>query len=138
MHAGTFNGNPVGLAAVSATLGILSDPESGVYERIESAGRQLRDGLAEIARDHRVGILVQGLPGLFAISFTSLPAIHNHRESSQSDMKALREFIPRLLSRGVRIAGRGNWFLSSVHTPADVNQTLESFEGALQAFETQR
>lgn len=132
--AGTFNGYPIGLAATLATLDILSDPASGVYDRLESLGRQLRDGISEIVRGSGAGILVQGLPSLFAISFTKLGAIRNQAEASQSDVAALRAFIPHLLRRGVRIAGRGNWFLSAAHTHDEVNVTLTAFESGLKAY----
>ena len=40
--SGTFNGNPVGVAAALATLEELSQP--GVYARLEALGQQLEDG----------------------------------------------------------------------------------------------
>ena len=134
MHAGTFNGNPIGMGAALATLNVLSDQSAGVYARLERAGAQLRDGIAELASTHKAQILVQGIPSLFAISFTKRHAIRNHSEAGQSDMAALRRFIPHLLRRGVRIAGRGNWFLSAAHSNDDVDQTLFAFEGALKAY----
>ena len=134
MHAGTFNGNPIGVAAALATLNVLSDESVGVYARLEKAGGQLRDGLAELTSTQNAEILVQGIPSLFAMSFTKRRAIRNHSEAGQSDMAALRRFIPHLLRRGVRMAGRGNWFLSAAHSNDDVDQTLCAFEGALKAY----
>ncbi len=134
MHAGTFNANPVGLAAVVATLNILSDPSQRVYERIEAIGQQLMGGLSEIVKGATPQILIQGVPALFAMSFTPRSIIRNFTEASDSDRTALRAFLPHLVGRGVRIASSGNFFISSAHTHEDVTFTLDAFEAALSGY----
>ena len=137
MHAGTFNAWAPGMAAAVATLKILGDPASGVYPHLERVGARLRDGLTEIAARRGGGILVQGLPMVFQTSFTSVPELFDYRDSAQADMAELRRFIPALVRRGIRIAGRGNWMLSSEHSDTDVDRTLEAFDGALAEFRGQ-
>jgi glutamate-1-semialdehyde 2,1-aminomutase len=137
MHAGTFNAWAPGMAAAVATLKILGDPSSGVYEHIERVGTRLRDGLREIGARRGGGVLVQGLPAVFQLSFNALPALYDHRDSAQADVAELRRFIPYLLRRGVRIAGRGNFMLSSEHSDEDVDRTLDAFDGALAEFRAQ-
>ena len=134
MHAGTFNAWAPGMAAAVATLKILGDPLSGVYDHIERVGTRLRDGLAEIAGRRGGGVLVQGLPAVFQTSFNDLPELFDHRDSAKGDVAELRRFIPFLVRRGVRIAGRGTWMLSSEHSEEDVDRTLEAFDGALAEF----
>jgi glutamate-1-semialdehyde 2,1-aminomutase len=134
MHAGTFNAWAPGMAAAVATLQILGDPLSGVYEHIDRVGTRLRDGLREIAGRRSGGILVQGLPAVFQTSFNRLPELFDHRDSAQADVAELGRFIPHLVSRGVRIARRGTWMLSSEHSDDDIDRTLEAFDGALAAF----
>jgi glutamate-1-semialdehyde 2,1-aminomutase len=101
---------------------------------VERVGARLRDGLAEIAARRGGGILVQGLPAVFNVSFNPLPQTFDHAGSARADAAALRRFIPYLLARGVRIATRGAFMLSSEHSDADVDRTLEAFDGALAAF----
>lgn len=137
MHAGTFNAWAPGMAATVATLRILGNPSSGVYEHLERVGTRLRDGLAEIGRRRGGGVLVQGLPAVFNFSFNPLTETFDHAGTSRADYAQLRSFIPHLLSRGVRIAGRGNFMLSSEHSDADIDRTLEAFDGALAAFRGQ-
>ena len=64
--------------------------------------------------------------------------LFDHRDSAKADVAALRRFIPLLLKRGVRIAGRGNWMLSSEHSEEDVDRSLEAFDGALAEFRAAR
>ena len=134
MHAGTFNAWAPGMAATVATLQILGDPASGVYEHIERVGARLRDGIADIARRRGGGILVQGLPAVFNVSFNPLPETFDHAGSARADAAEMRRFIPHLLARGVRMATRGAFMLSSEHSDADIDRTLEAFDGALAEF----
>ncbi len=133
-HMGTFNAWPPGMAATVATLRILGDPSSGVYDTLERVGARLIAGLREVASARHAGLLVQGLPMLFATTFNPLPAVFDQADAAQADFPRLRSFIPYLLRRGVRIAGRGNWMLSSAHTEADVDETIEAFDAALTEF----
>jgi glutamate-1-semialdehyde aminotransferase len=63
---------------------------------------------------------------------TGQPSREN--QTGKSPSKPGRFIIPHLLRRGVRIAGRGNWFLSAAHSNDDVDRTLYAFEGALKAY----
>jgi glutamate-1-semialdehyde aminotransferase len=74
---------------------------------------------------------------VFQLSFNPAPQLFDHRDSAQADQAELRRFIPYLLRRGVRIAGRGNWMLSSEHSDEDVDRTLDAFDGALAEFRGQ-
>jgi glutamate-1-semialdehyde 2,1-aminomutase len=130
-HSGTFNGYPVGLAAVAATLKVLRDPTYRAYERIERAGRRLFDGLSRIALESPVPVLVQGYPQLLATSFTDLPAIHSHADASQTNPAAVARLVRSLVTRGVRVTGRGTWLVSAAHTDDDVDTALVAVEQSL-------
>ena len=41
IHAGTYNGNPIGVAAAIATIGILSEP--GTFDRMHRHGNAIRE-----------------------------------------------------------------------------------------------
>jgi glutamate-1-semialdehyde 2,1-aminomutase len=79
-------------------------------------------------------MLVQGLPAVFQTSFSPLRELFDHRDSARADVAALGRFVPHLIARGVRIARRGTWMLSSEHSDGDIDRTLEAFDGALAAF----
>lgn len=134
-HAGTFNSNPVGMAATVATLDRLSNPEADVYAALERQGTRLMSGLTQVASDHPTNVLLQGLPTLFSVAFTERPVIRDHAEAAEADRTALRRFLPYLLQQGVRIAAKGTWFLSYAHNDADIDQTVTRFDRALTAFE---
>lgn len=61
VQGGTFNGYPLGLAAVKATLGILMD-DKDVYPRMALHLKAIADVLVKAAKDLGMPMVVQGLP----------------------------------------------------------------------------
>jgi glutamate-1-semialdehyde 2,1-aminomutase len=130
VHAGTYNGNPVVLAAVKATVDTLSEP--GVYPAFEACGRRLADGLREVLDRHdvvgavnQVGPVVQIVPGTDRCdTFTQFLA---------GDQQWYDAVIVELLRRGVFVLPGGRWYLSTAHTLADVDSTVTAFDEAVAA-----
>lgn len=58
IHAGTFNGYPLGLAAIKATIDILEKP--GVYENMESRTKKIHDILRKEAINAGIPLVIQG------------------------------------------------------------------------------
>ena len=97
-HAGTFNANVMGMAAVSATLRILEGTRP--YERLEAVGRSLVAGLRELGARHSVPLHVQGLPMAFHVAFG---------EEDATDFQSLSTFD--VLGTGCSWTTRGPWRL---------------------------
>ncbi len=131
-HSGTFNSNVISMAASVATLAELRRNDGAVYRHIESIGQQLIDGIRDIAARHELPLHVQGLPCAFHLSFNENPPIRDYRDYAQYVDKARYEdFAVKLLERGVRVIGRGVWYVSAAHTEAHVETTLRAIEEAL-------
>jgi glutamate-1-semialdehyde aminotransferase len=74
-----------------------------------------------------------------AVAFTERPCIRDYREHVENcDRERYADFAFSLLARGVRVASRGIWYLSTAHTAHDIEVTLEAVEGALQDTFTRR
>ncbi|MFJ1751907.1 aspartate aminotransferase family protein [Kitasatospora sp. NPDC088134] len=124
VHAGTFNANPVALAAVGATMRVLADP--AVYEQLErnSAEFEARVGGAlgpsgDFGRFHRVGSLLQHVP---AGGATGL-------HGTGGTWTAILE---GMLRRGFLFMPSGKVFLSTAHTTADIGATAEALHRLLE------
>ncbi|WP_207632156.1 aspartate aminotransferase family protein [Occultella kanbiaonis] len=130
VHAGTYNGNPVVLAAAGATLDVLAEP--GTYERFEDLGGTLADGFADAFRaagrpvvTRNVGPVVQVVPG------TS--TAETFKDFTTADWDFYDRFTIELLRRGVFSLPGGRWYLSTAHTAADVERTVAAARDALDA-----
>ncbi len=133
-HAGTFNASPITMAAARATLRHLDAHGDELYECLERRGSLLMEGLRQVSGDREVECLVQGLPAIFNLMFTDLVAVRDHRQVCLTDRARRQAFLPHVLRSGVRISGFGNLFLSDAHTDTVIEETVERFGHALDAF----
>lgn len=131
-QAGTLSGNPLATAAGLATLALLEEP--GVFDAIESRMTQLSDGLGQ--RAAKAGIPVyQTQAGSMACLFFHEGPVRNYAEATASDTSRYAAFFRTLLEHGVYLAPSQfeAAFMSSAHTDADIDQTLDAAEKAFAA-----
>ena len=132
VHAGTYNGHPVALAAANAAVDYLSDRVENPYERLFELSSRLRDGLEAIGRDVGIKIWSQGLGPLWYVYFGEGP-VADYRSLIARDATQYRAFARGLVQRGVlTITSQGRWYLSTAHTRDDVDQTLTAARDTLQ------
>lgn len=133
-HSGTFNSNVLSMAATGAAIAELERDNGASYRHINEIGQALIDGIREIAGRLGVFLLLQGLPPIFHLAFTELSAIKDYRDYDlHCDKEKYNRFTVAMLERGVRLVGRGAWYVSAAHTQAHVGRTLEAVEAALKA-----
>jgi len=131
MHGGTFNTNIVSCAAALATLRELREDGARIYSHLRDLGTRLMEGLKQIGTETCRPLHVQGLPSVFHTSFTDQRQIDDYRGYRRCQLDLQGEFVALLLDRGVRITGRGTWFLSAAHSGQDVEFTLDAARAAL-------
>lgn len=124
IHAGTMNSNNPTVAAALATLEVLEKEQP--HERIYQYGHKLMEGLRKAAADTQQNLLVQGLGPMLHTGFTSLDKVKDYRDTFSYDRAKLREFTVGMQDRGVRVIGRGLWYISIAHTEADIDQAIQT------------
>ncbi len=127
LHGGTFNAQPVTMAAMVATQNALT-PE--LYEAWSKRGVRLRDGIAAILSDTGIKAQVTGFELMFHVGFGLDAPAKNYRDLLKTDKAGYVKFAHALLKRGVRVLERGAWFVSSAHDDAVIDATLEAVRGA--------
>jgi glutamate-1-semialdehyde 2,1-aminomutase len=117
-HDGTFNANPVTMAAGLAAMELMT-PE--VYDRLDRLGERVRSDLNEaFALSDQPG-QVTGVGSLFKIHMTKTQ-ITDYRSAypSQDQKRRFDDLYQYLLNHGVLIAGLGLGALSTVMTDQDL------------------
>lgn len=127
LHGGTFNSQPVAMAAMVATQQGLT-PEH--YERTSAYGVRLRDGVRDILAQAGIKAQVTGFELMFHVAFGLDAPARNYRDLTKADKAGYSRFSQALLQHGVRVLERGAWFVSSEHNDAVVDQTLEAVRAA--------
>jgi glutamate-1-semialdehyde 2,1-aminomutase len=130
-HAGTFNASVMACAAVAATLRQLR--EDPPHARVEAHGEAVMQGIRELAKAHDLPLCVQGLGMAFHVSFGDGEPVHDLRGLQRLDLARYRALVDRLFEHGVWVAGRGIWYVSTVHGDRELNAVLERLNSALAA-----
>jgi glutamate-1-semialdehyde 2,1-aminomutase len=125
VHAGTLNGNPLCLAAANAALEELQAGSPGIYSRLEALGERLRLGLERILRERDLPAVTNGRGAVFQVSFCGQRP-RTYRDTLAADRRLYSDFALALLDEGILALPDGRWYLSTAHTEADVDATLEA------------
>jgi len=129
IHAGTMNsGNPT-VAAALATIRVLEREKP--YERMYALGKRLMYGLREAAKQSGQNLMVQGLGPMFVTYFGDHGSAIDYRDTLKADKAKLSKFIAGLHDSGIRVIGRGLWYISAAHTEEDINLAVAAAERVL-------
>ncbi len=128
-HGGTYGGNPIGCAAALATIDVIT--EDGFLDNVAARGRQLADGLAEIAsRDPGVAE-VRALGLMVAAEFRS-------PETGLPDTARVAAILGHCLNDGHLILMSAGTYSQAVRfmpplvvSEAEIDEALRVFEKAL-------
>ena len=129
IHAGTMNTSNPTVAAALATIETLE--EENPYQRMFDLGNRLKEGLKKAAMNTNQNLLVQGPGPMVHIGFTSLKEVNDYRDTFTYDKAKLGKFIVAMHNKGVRIIGRGLWYISAVHTQEDIEHAIKTAEEVL-------
>jgi glutamate-1-semialdehyde 2,1-aminomutase len=122
MHGGTYNAQPVVMAATVATLRALADGQ--VHALLEQRGRRLMDGIARALAEADIAARIQGFPQIFHVALGVDAPIADYRDALAADKARYIRLTTQLLEHGVRALERGAWFLSSAHSDTVIDETI--------------
>jgi glutamate-1-semialdehyde 2,1-aminomutase len=134
VHGGTYNAQPVAMAATVATLQQLTP---ALYAKIAVQGEALMRGLSDIFAANGIKAVVTGFPQIFHVAFGLDEPARDYRDLARSDKRAYVAFTGALLRRGVRALERGAWFMSSEHDAGVVKETLAAAADAAKELKAQ-
>ena len=132
-QAGTLSGNPIAMAAGLATLEIISRP--GFYAPLFARTRALCAGLQAAADKAGVPFTTNHAGTMFGGFFTAAQRVANYADVMACDTDRFARFFHHMLDRGVYLAPASYeaGFMSSAHTDADIEQTVDAAAAAFAA-----
>ncbi|SCT77013.1 glutamate-1-semialdehyde 2,1-aminomutase [Staphylococcus aureus] len=128
-QAGTMAGNPLSMKAGIALLEVLE--QDGVYEKLDSLGQQLEEGLLKLIEKHNITATINRIYGSLTLYFTDEKVTH-YDQVEHSDGEAFGKFFKLMLNQGINLAPSKfeAWFLTTEHTEEDIKQTLKAADYA--------
>ena len=124
-HPGSYNANPVSLAAGLATMELLTRE---AVERLNAAGERLRTAVDQVFAEVGVPASVTGLGSLFGIHLTEGP-VRTIRDVARADAPLRHRIFLGLYVEGILIDPRGVGTLSTAIGDAEI----EEFPAALRS-----
>jgi glutamate-1-semialdehyde 2,1-aminomutase len=126
-QGGTYNGNPLGMAAGVAALKELT-PD--VYDDLNRKGARVKDQLAEVFASHDMPAQVNGVGSLLAIHFTDVP-VTDYRSMATSNQRITHDFFLALVNHGVLMAPRAMGALSTPMGEHDIQEFVDSVDAVV-------
>jgi glutamate-1-semialdehyde 2,1-aminomutase len=129
--SGTLNGNPISATAGNAALEILSRP--GAYDRLHQVGGTLRREIKAIGARYGFAAQTPGEDAVFGVRFTEREDLRNWEDLLTADKDLGLRWCLELIRRGVLVNPNEKFYMSTEHTDADLDRTLEAVDGAFAA-----
>jgi glutamate-1-semialdehyde 2,1-aminomutase len=134
LHRGTFNGNPISLAASIACINHLRNHAPALFDHIDEMAAELEAHAEECARASGVEASITRVGSALQI-FLGLPRIERLADTANIDKRMTARFAEELLKHNVQIIARGLMYLSSAHTRQDIDLTKDAIAQAFAALE---
>ncbi len=125
LQLGTFNGNPLTMAAARATLLEVLTPDA--YEHLDTLASGMRDGLQAVIAEYRLPFHVVAIMARGCVTYRSEP-VRSYRDYLQVDKGIAYLSWLYQCNRGVLMApgAEENWTLSVMHSAADCDRYVEN------------
>ena len=127
-HGGTFNANPITMAAGVATLTELTP---SVYRRLAELTEMLRQGIRQVCSELEQPAVVTGAGSLFGIHFAEGP-LHNYRDIAETDKDLAGRVFLGMLNEGFLLAPNLVGALSTCLGEGEIDAFVRGFRRVLQ------
>ncbi len=123
---GTFNGNPLSVAAALATIAQLNND---VYNRMSRLTNSLVSGINQLAEKYEVELFCRGDVSIWTLQFGISKPLTDFRDGfSKVNKKMYQDLYRASLENGFILhPNRGRFYMSAAHDEKDIEDTLLFF-----------
>ncbi len=124
-QAGTLSGNPL---AMQAGIAMLESLDATFYEQLLSATQYLVGGIEEAAQRHQIPLVINYVPGMFSLYFTTAEEVTEYADAAASNIDRYNFFFHQMLDAGIYFAPSAfeSAFVSGAHGSAEINATVDA------------
>jgi glutamate-1-semialdehyde 2,1-aminomutase len=130
-YGGTFNGNPLSLAAAKVALTELSKNDGSLLCQANENGTRLRTSIQHAAEKYGVALRTEGFGTAFALHFTARKELLTYRDTLDDDIERLNRFLLKVLENSIYMLPDGRVYVSGVHSISDIDETGDAMERAI-------
>ena len=128
-QAGTLSGNPLAMAAGTATLEAMT-PQA--YEELEKKGAMLEEGMKQNAEEAGVPHHINRVGSMVCLFFTD-EEVTSYEQAKSSDTGLFASYYKNMLEEGILLPPSQfeGMFVSVAHSESDIERTIEANRRAL-------
>ena len=130
IHAGTYNGNSICLAAAYATLQALAEP--GVFEGMKRHGRELRNAIENGGVRNGLPLALSGVETVFSLHWGLETGPRDYRDTLRASLSLRDRFQMAMLDRGVLLLPDGRWYVGASHDDEALTLAKEAIDVSMQ------
>jgi glutamate-1-semialdehyde 2,1-aminomutase len=140
-HPGTFNANPLSAAAGAAALEMIATQP--LNQQADAMAVRLKSGINELFGKMEVAGHAHGIASMIHVVLADCDCgreicTMGHNQIREAVGSAATTALKRgLQNLGVDIMGRDSFLVSATHTEREIDQTLEAFQGTLEAMRSE-
>ena len=138
IHAGTMNAQNGCVAAALATIQALEGESPEIYNRMTAMAASLRSRIIRSASKWGQVVVAQGMGPVFHLGFSSIGSIKDYRGTLTCSREKYRSFCDAMHDRGVRLIGRGLWYVSAAHTAEDIESCAQAADKTFESLANSR
>jgi glutamate-1-semialdehyde 2,1-aminomutase len=132
--AGTFNGNPLTIAAGTAVLGRLSnDPQ--LYTQMDAMGERFRREINSFAQEENYPAIATGIGSMFSMHPVPGP-VNSVRDLGVGNRAIITGLGLLYRKNGLHISP-SHGFMSAAHTDEDITRLIDIYKSAMEELRTQ-
>jgi glutamate-1-semialdehyde 2,1-aminomutase len=83
-------------------------------------------GLQQATQETGLQALIQGPGPMFHMGFTAESQVQDYRGMFSYDTAKYGRFLAGMHNRGIRLIGRGLWYVSSAHNVEDIDHCIQT------------
>lgn len=128
-HFGTYNGNPISVAASIATIKILSEP--GVFDQMHAHGYAIREAIEMAAKENDKALITTGTGTAFHVHFGLETAPKSYRDVIRADRTTGDRFRVNMLQRGIYNLPGGRWYVGATHSDTELDRVVAAVKESM-------
>ncbi|GEM00605.1 glutamate-1-semialdehyde 2,1-aminomutase [Halolactibacillus halophilus] len=132
-QAGTLSGNPLAMTAGLSTLDNLTETS---YQQLNERLNQLKQGFLEKKEQYNIPLQVNVAGSMIGIYFSDTP-VYNYETAKNSRHDLFNHYYQTMLTEGILLppSPYEGVFLSTAHTKADIDRTIEAIDVSFKALQ---
>ncbi|RYE41687.1 MAG: aspartate aminotransferase family protein [Hyphomicrobiales bacterium] len=135
-HGGTYNGTPMSVAAAIATIDHLSANEATLYAHLDAMGKRLATGLTGLAVKYSIPLVVNQIGSVLQLLWGPSLPVRSFADADAAEVAPVAAISELALAEGIYAPPRGIMFISTEHTPADIDLVVAGYDHAIQKYLT--